>query len=82
MSSPRYQPLRSFLATRRDESVLLRFADVEQIIQWRLPPSARRYRAWWANAETHPQAVAWLAAGWQVAFVDLADELVHFGRRA
>ena len=82
MSALRYQPLGRFLATRPHASVLLSFTDVEQIIQWRLPPSARRHRAWWANVQTHVQAVAWLAAGWKVEFVDLADEFVHFARVA
>lgn len=43
-----------------------------------LPTSARRHRAWWANDATHPQARAWLEAGWRVAAVDLEGSHVRF----
>ena len=59
------------------------FGDVESVIGFRLPASARRYRAWWANqngASSHVQANAWIAAGWEVTAVDLAAETVRLRR--
>ena len=80
MIDPLYAPLRDFLVTRPQASLLLGFAEVERILGRALPPAARRRRAWWANDQAHCQALAWLVAGWRVEFVDLSDELVHFAR--
>ena len=80
MGAPRYRPLAGVLGARQGTALRLGFADVERIIQWRLPRSARRHRAWWANTRMHVQAVAWLEAGWVVEAVDLAAETVRFVR--
>jgi len=62
--------------------VALSFAEVEKIIGNELPPSAYKYRAWWANERigTHVWAHAWLKAGWRVDSVDLGSQRVSFVR--
>ena len=50
------------------------FTEIETILGFKLPASARRWNAWWANeAEptTHVQKKAWLAHGWITQQVDL-----------
>jgi hypothetical protein len=81
----KYDPLRIFLenATTGVSEMTLTFQQVEIILGFTLPPSARRHRAWWANPGTphdHPYAQAWLAAGWKVDTVDQRDEWVRFQR--
>ncbi len=39
-----------------------------------MPPSARKYREWWANGG-HSQANSWLNAGWQVSFIELGKSI-------
>ncbi len=50
------------------------FSEIEAILGERLPVSARRHGAWWANERvgTHSHARAWLAAGFETSPVALA----------
>jgi hypothetical protein len=59
------------------------FREIEAIIGFDLPRSARMYRPWWANSSDggHSQALAWVLAGWQTTQVDLEGEMVRFFRR-
>jgi len=62
-------------------SLVLDFRQVEEILGFRLPNSARKHRPWWANDATHSQAV-WFKAGWKVSDVDIRAGRVTFGRGA
>jgi len=81
----KYDPLRTFLenAAPGMPEMTLTFQQIETILDFALPPSARQHRAWWANPSTprdHPYAQAWLAAGWKVDTVDQHGEWVRFRR--
>ena len=57
----KYDPLRIFLenAAKGVSEMTLTFQQIETILGFTLPPSARRHRAWWANPGTphdHPHA--------------------------
>ena len=80
-----YDPLRVFLenAATNTSEMTLSFQQMEIILGFTLPPSARKHRAWWANPGTsydHPYAQSWLAAGWKVDTVDQRAEWVCFRR--
>jgi hypothetical protein len=81
----KYTPLEAYLQgiPLRQDRVVLSFAEVEKIIGDRLPPSAHKYGAWWANERevTHVQANAWLRAGWRVESVHLERKVVTFTRQ-
>lgn len=77
-----YEPLVQFLAAARGGAVRLSFAEIERALGRRLPSSARKHQAWWANSDSHTQAATWMAAGWQTEQVDLGGETVVFARRA
>lgn len=79
----KYEPLSSRLNRERENAWTATFPEIENVLGFRLPPSARKYREWWANqrAGGHSQAKGWQEAGWQVWRVDLADEKVEFRRR-
>ncbi len=81
----KYDPLGDFLKHRGlyFEEVTLTFEEIEALLGFNLPPSARRYRAWWANSgspEQHSHAQTWLAAGWKVEAVDQVEEWVRLRR--
>ena len=60
------------------------FREIESIVGFDLPESARLYRAWWANERSdsrHSQSIAWTAAGWETADVDMDAETLSFRRR-
>lgn len=75
----KYDPLRRYLERHRHEDLTLSFEELEQLVG-QLPPSAHQHRAWWANTRSHPNAVAWLDAGWSLTDVDLVARRVHFRR--
>lgn len=59
------------------------FTEVEAILGFPLPPSARKYQAWWENEDgNHSQARAWRAAGWRTSAVDLAAGRLVFARES
>ncbi len=60
------------------------FGEIESILGFALPPSARRHRPWWANQRSgngHSQATAWGAAGWETAEVDMDAETLLLRRK-
>lgn len=59
------------------------FRQLESILGFALPASARLYPAWWANdACQGRQAMAWLSAGWRTGDLNLTGETVTFYRDA
>lgn len=60
------------------------FAEIEKVLGFDLPPSAKKYYSWWANARNggHSQAKGWMSAGWEVdpQSVDFNEETVRFIR--
>lgn len=76
----RYDNLREYLDRSDAEALEISFAEIEHILGFALPPSARRYQAWWANDPHHAQAKAWLGAGRRTARLSVADERVVFAR--
>ena len=59
------------------------FAELEGVLGFRLPESARVYRPWWSNqrnAGGHGHSLAWQVAGWRTRAVDLEEETLVFER--
>ncbi len=60
------------------------FGEIEAIIGFELPDSARLYRPWWSNqagGSGHSQALAWSMAGWETAEVDMDSETLLLRKR-
>ena len=76
----KYGLLRQHLDNLNRDEWQASFADIETIIGFNLPASARRHRPWWANDPTHSHANAWLNAGWKTADVDIDTESLQFQR--
>ena len=79
----RYALLALWLQQRslNQEKVSLTFEAIEEIIRGKLPPSARKHRAWWSNhLEYSPQARQWWDAGWRVSTVNMTQETMDFSR--
>lgn len=57
----------------------MRFAEIEKLLGFALPASARKHQAWWSNTRHgHSHAAAWLDAGWKTTDLDLASQAVTF----
>lgn len=80
----KYTPLEQFLAAlpASQQEVTLSFAQIERILNDKLPPSAHKYLAWWANQAkgSHVEAQAWLNAGWLVESFNLREQWVRLRR--
>ena len=80
----KYAPLYRCLCTRAGREWRVSFADLEALLGFTLPESARLHRPWWANQRSgggHGHALAWQAAGWKTRAVDLEQETLVFERR-
>ena len=82
-SRGKYAPLYRHLIAMRGSGWRISFAELEAILGFDLPVSARLYRSWWSNrkrAAGHSHALAWHAAGWKTRDVDLEAETLVFER--
>jgi len=80
-SSSKYEPLGSYLRSRPSSELPMTFAEVEGILGFPLPPSARSHATWWSNnTGTHVGVRAWRDAGWRTSRVDVSGERVTFVR--
>jgi hypothetical protein len=83
LSTSKYCILGEYLLEREEDQVKLSFSDIEDILGFPLPKSARKFRTWWANDTTHSHAVnGWLTFGWKVTEIDLIEQYVRFRRVA
>ena len=85
----KYAPLHDFLLQRfllqpGQKEWKTSFREIESILGFKLPKSARIHRPWWANNQGqgggHSHALAWEIAGWRTAGVNLAGETLVFRR--
>ena len=79
----KYAPLYHHLSARSEAEWCTSFGEIEGILGFRLPNSARRYRGWWSNRgkDGGPcHALAWQAAGWRTGSIDLGAETLVFQR--
>ncbi len=82
-SRGKYAPLYRHLSARTGSRWRASFAEIERILDFVLPDSARLYRPWWSNPKRdggHSHALAWQAAGWKTSAVDLDAETLTFER--
>ena len=80
----KYQRLYEYLCGLVAQEWKTSFREIESIIGFELPASARLYRPWWANQNGsggHSQALAWRAAGWETAQVDMDAETLFLRRK-
>ena len=80
----KYAPLyRHLLSFRSEPEWQTTFGELEAILGFRLPDSARLHRPWWSNSKKgsgHSHALAWQAAGWRTREVDIEAETLVFAR--
>jgi hypothetical protein len=77
----RYSALYFWLAAHQGKEVHAAFGEIEAILGFGLPATARRRSQWWENNhEQHVQAGAWLDAGFRTQEINIANETVTFCR--
>lgn len=78
----KYSSLSQHLSALTTNTVSLTFREIEEIISDKLPGSAFKHHAWWANESggTHSWSHLWQAAGWLKDTVDFDRQVVKFRR--
>ena len=79
----KYRRLYTYLRGLQVDEWRTSFNEIEAVVGFELPPSARLHRPWWGNqrrSNGHSQALAWSAAGWETAEVDMDAETLLFRR--
>ncbi len=76
-SRGKYRRLYNHLQSRPRREWQTTFQEIESILGFELPRSARLHRPWWSNQRNgngHSQALAWNAAGWDTSDVNLNSQ--------
>ena len=79
----KYRHLYTHLCSLQTHEWRATFREIESILGFPLPASARLYRPWWGNQRRgggHSQALAWNVAGWETAQVDMEAETLVLRR--
>jgi hypothetical protein len=79
----KYARLAVFLSNQPEdtEQLQLGFNEIEEILGFDLPASAREHRAWWSNDTVgHSWSKDWLDVDWRVASVNMSNRAVRFAR--
>lgn len=79
----KYRKLYNYLTRLQVSEWRTSFSQIEAVIGFELPPSARLHRPWWGNQRQgngHSHALAWSVAGWATAEVDMVSETLLFRR--
>jgi hypothetical protein len=78
----KYTPLGDYLRKQSASEVPMTFAEIEEVINGKLPPSSR-YRAWWSNNSFNSVLTkVWLDAGFESKQVDMEGRKLVFRRIA
>ena len=83
MERGKYGPLYRCLLGRTGGQWKVSFVDIESVLGFELPESARMHRPWWSNQRNrrgYGHSLAWQLAGWKTVAVDLAAESLVFER--
>jgi DNA sulfur modification protein DndB len=76
----KYAALTEWLGSRSEPAVDVSFAEVERVLGFGLPPSARRHPAHWYSYEGSAVARAIMDAGWRARDLDVGAERVTLFR--
>lgn len=75
----KYKKLTNYLVEHESPVEHMTFEQIEGLLDFLLPTSARRHQAWWAN-QPRGQSLAWIRAGYRTSNVSIADGKLTFVR--
>jgi len=74
----KYSHLSDFLINSNAGEIRFSFNQIEELLGFRLSPSARTYRSMWSNNPIGPLSKAWLNVGYETHNVDMKNGIVYF----
>ena len=79
--SKKYRFLSDYLYESNQARVKLSYADIENILKFKLPDSAATHRAFWANTTSHSIALSWLSVNYSVVEANLEEKYIIFEKK-
>ena len=79
--SKKYRFLSEYLYESNQTRVKLTYAEIESILQFKLPESAATHRAFWANTTSHSIALSWLSVNYSVVEANLKERYIVFEKK-
>lgn len=76
----KYQKLSEYFSKSTDSTIILTFYDIESIIGFALPDSAKKHKAAWYEAG-HSMPKAWSDSSYKIESLDLANQTVVFKKQ-
>lgn len=77
----KYSIFGEYLGKRPEKQIELSFEQIEEILGFRLPPTAYKQRAWWSNnTRNSVMTKVWRKAGFRSEDVDMAKKRLVFRR--
>lgn len=80
-ASKKYRFLSDYLQNSHKDSVALTLPEIEAILGFSLPNSARVHRAFWSNTTSHSIALSWLSVGYVTTEADIPSGQIVFEKR-
>lgn len=75
----KYDVLADYLKTCGKTVIRLSFDTIEEILGFKLPQSAHKFKEWWSNNDMgHSHAAGWLGANYKVSNLSQTDKWVEF----
>ena len=79
--SKKYRFLTDYLHESNLSRIKLSYAEIENILKFKLPDSAATHRAFWANTTSHSIALSWLSVNYSVVEANLEDRYIIFEKK-
>lgn len=77
----KYDPLEKYLDESNKEIVHLTYAEIEKILNEKLPKTVFKNKAWWSNNDrSHVQSASWSDTGYMVDEIQLGSYIVFVKR--
>ena len=75
----KYRKLTEHLERAPEATETMTFGQIEEVLGFGLPESARSYQAWWAN-QPRGQSLAWISAGFRTSNLSIDEQRLTFLR--
>ena len=72
--------LSDFLKRSDKDTIKISFSEIEKLLGFELPQSAKKHRAFWANSDSHTIALTWMSSGYEISNVDMQNNELEFSK--
>lgn len=78
MKKYKFSALEKYFKYQNEDRIDLTFKEIENILGFKLSPSAYKHRAYWSSSKTHTLTKTWLNSGYKMNKINLQTQEVQF----